>query len=142
MWKFLERIRTLPEKSKNTIVFFSSSFITAVLLVSWLVFPTTHFGISQNNEKGRKTTEELLTPFSVFSGEIGQTIASIKDKWSLAGAAEVLRNMQKMGTSTGTLADEESASSSSILNVDFASSTDDVATTTDLTSEATDTRNE
>lgn len=91
MWKFLEKLRSLPEGSRKMVVLFSSAGITVIILVSWLVFPVPHFGTLSNAEKGRKSAEELITPFSVIGGEIHNSAGGIKEKWtSLGGTAGML----------------------------------------------------
>ncbi len=109
MWKFLEKLRGMPEGSRKAVALFSSMFITATVLVSWLVFPVPHFGSLSTAEKERKSAENLITPFSVIGEEVHGAFGNIKGKWSslggvaslLSAAASLEKNReQKSATST------------------------------------------
>lgn len=80
MWKFIEKLQRLPEEARKSIVFFSSAGITALILVSWLIFPVPHFGMTSPEEEERKKAEDLLTPFAVIEGEVQGTVTEIKDR--------------------------------------------------------------
>lgn len=85
MWKFFEKLQALPEETRKIVVLFSAGMITAILLVSWLVFPAPHFGELSAEEKSRKNAENLLTPFSIIGGEIHESVGGIKEKWASFG---------------------------------------------------------
>jgi hypothetical protein len=91
MFKHLEKLRALPEGKRKIIVLAYSSGITAVILLSWLVFPTSHFGSLVDEDKERKSAENLVAPFSAIGGEIEQATGGLKEKWdSFGGSAGIL----------------------------------------------------
>lgn len=109
MWKFIEKLRRLPERSRKVVVLLSSGGITAILLVSWLVFPVPHFGALSEAEKERKNAENLAAPFSIIGGEIDNSLKGIKEKWkSFSGAAGILATT----TTTNGIAGEDTSTTS------------------------------
>lgn len=118
MWKFLEKLRALPDDSRKMVVLFLSASITGILLTSWLVFPVPHFGSLSDAEKERKSAEALIAPFSIIGGEVHQAAGSIKEKWSSFGgtagilsAVAVLQTNMAGGSTTQALLDGATASS-------------------------------
>lgn len=113
MWKFIEKLRAIPEESRKIAVLFFSGIITALLLVSWLVFPVPHFGLLSDAEKERKSAKNLTAPFSVIGGEIHEATRDVKEKWtSLGGIAGMLSAVQSLKENT-----VENASSSTVTSV-------------------------
>jgi hypothetical protein len=91
MYKHLKKLRALPEGKRKVIVLFSSAGVTALILISWLVFPVQHFGSLSEAEKERKNAGTLIAPFSLIGGELHGAFGGIKEKWaSLGGTAGVL----------------------------------------------------
>lgn len=138
MWKLVEKLRALPEGSRKAVVLFSSAGITAVILLSWLVFPVPHFGSLSEVEKERKSAEQLSTPFSVIGGEIHGSLGGIKEKWSSFGgmagilSAVSLLKENMMGANATSTATSTIASGPVPLDDEglAASSTEEAATTT------------
>lgn len=126
MWKFIEKLRTLPEGSRKAVVLFSSAGITGIILLSWLVFPVPHFGSLSTAEKERKNAADLAAPFSVFGDEIHQAVGGLKNEWSsfggTAGVVSALSEIQK------NVAKENATSS-----VSSATPTDEIIATTTAT---------
>lgn len=113
MWKFIEKLRALPEESRKIAVLFFSGIITALLLVSWLVFPVPHFGLLSDTEKERKNAQNLTAPFSVIGGEIHEATRDIKEKWtSLGGIAGISSAVLSLKENTA-----ENATSSTVTSV-------------------------
>jgi hypothetical protein len=147
MWKYIEKLRALPERSRKIVVLFSSAFFTLIIMVSWLVFPVPHFGSLTEAEKQRKNAEHLVAPFSIIGGEIEHATGEIKDQWSsLGGAAGILsamsamkENMGEATTTAATSTPEETSFSEQekFLNENNASSTNDIPATTTPHSNAT-----
>ena len=108
MWKFIEKLRRLPERSRKVVVLLSSGGITAILLISWLVFPVPHFGALSEAEKERKNAENLAAPFSIIGGEIDNSFKGIKEKWkSFSGAAGSV--LATTSTTTNSIAGEDAS---------------------------------
>lgn len=97
MWKFIEKLRTLPESSRKAVALFSSAGITAVILLSWLVFPVPHFGSLTADEEERKNAESLIAPFSVVGEQLHAAIGSVKNEWSsFGGTAGILSSVSAL----------------------------------------------
>lgn len=141
MWKFLEKLRGLPEESRKMVVLFSSACITAILMVSWLVFPVPHFGSLSDAEKERKSAEKLITPFSVIGGEVHQAAGDIKEKWSSFGGTAGILSAVTAVKENFTGGNATSAPQALLGSDVAASSTDEVVNTTSTEREvATTTR--
>jgi hypothetical protein len=82
VWKFIEKLRGYPSKTRKTITLGFSIFLTAFIVISWMVFPVPHFGNFSVDEKERKMSKNLATPFSVIGDEIYQTAGDIKNEVS------------------------------------------------------------
>lgn len=151
MWKFLEKLRALPEDARKAIVLFSSMGITALILTSWLVFPVPHFGALSQEDQERKSAENLTAPFSIIGGEIQESVGGIKNKWdSLGGTAGILSAVsalkEKVAENTASSTTATTTPAEEYFNEIFASSTTEIfneATTTQASSteaaEATET---
>lgn len=91
MYKHLKKLRALPEGKRKIIVLFSSAGVTALILLSWLVFPVPHFGSLSEAERERKSADTLIAPFSLIGGEVNGAVGGIKEKWAaLGGTAGML----------------------------------------------------
>lgn len=103
MWDFLEKLRAMPDEARKTVALFSSLGITALILVSWFVFPVPHFGSLSAEEQERKPAEDLLGPFSLIGQEIGVATNGIKDSWSsVSGAASVIKAQVEAGNAASS----------------------------------------
>lgn len=107
MWDFLEKLRAMPDEARKTVALFSSLGITALILVSWFVFPVPHFGSLSAEERERKPAEDLLAPFSLIGQEIGVATNGIKDSWSsVSGVTAAIKSQMVVpdGTASSSFA--------------------------------------
>jgi hypothetical protein len=115
MWKFIEKLRTLPENQRKATALFSSAGITGVILLSWLVFPVPHFGSLSNADKERKNAEQLTAPFSVIGEQFHEAAESVKNEWSALGGSAGL--LSAVSTLKENIAAENATSSATTAEI-------------------------
>jgi|GEM_PF-6035490 len=81
MWNFLDKIRVLPEDSRNAIAVFYSAVIGLFIIVPWFVLHDNLPSITSENTENQPITE-LASPFSFVSNSLGGLADDFKDKFN------------------------------------------------------------